>query len=445
MWGVRIWVAVVGALSASASLASPAAHADPPWSDPVVVAGSRTEAEFEPPVAVSTRSGSAVLWNQVIGDDEGVFVRVARFSQAGVPRRARKAIDRRVLRGGMVAITGGRDVLVAGFSRGFRVVVGRSATGERFHFQRLRRVPDGIRAINLAQATSGAAAVAYRAGRGRGYLAVRTPDRRRFGPSRRLFRKAGHDPVVAVNAQGDVLTVWKRRGRLWARSYDPSGRPGKTLRLAAASHGDPPIAVSLGADGRAVVAWLDRTMSEGTTVTSRLRASIADAAGRFSTPAELDTWTTEGFDVPLIHLRAVLADDGSAVVAWTGKHATRAAIASRETFTAPQDLGLLYGQPPAQGHVSIGLSTLSAGPNGEIHATFVSNRSTSSAVGAGGGTVQSAVLSPGATAFAPTETVATADAWSFGLPTGATNTASGRPVVAWHSPLGVTTATRTTD
>ena len=371
-------------------------------------------------------------------------MRVARFGQAGVPRRARKAIGRRVLRGGMEAITGGRDVLVAGFSRGFRVVVGRSTTGERFRFQRLRRVPDGIRTISLAQATSGAAAVAYRASRGRGYLAVRSPDRSRFGPSRRLFRKAGHDPVVAVNAQGDVLTAWKHSGRIWARSYDPSGRPGKTLRLASAPHGDPPIAVSLGADGRAVVAWLHRTVSEGT-VTSRLRSSLADAAGRFSTPAELDTWTTEGFDVPLIHLRAVLADDGRAAVAWTGKHATRAAIASTETFTAPQDLGPLYGQPPARGFVDIGLSTLSAGPNSEIHATFVSDRSTPSAVGAGGGTVQSAVLSHGATAFAPTETVATADDWSFGLPTGATNTASGRPVVAWQGRLGVTTATRTTD
>lgn len=421
------------------------------WSEPVAVPGSRSSFAIGQPELVMTAAGAVVLWNQTARDAEGAppqIVRAAPFDRGGTPGQARTVIGSReaavASEDNILAVAGGRDVLVAGFGYGRRprVAVGRSATGvERFHFQRFGRVPEGGGRIGLAQAPSGAAALTYRSGGGRGYLAVRRPGRRRFGTALPLRPSGGKDPAVAVNAGGDALVVWKRRARIRARIFYTGGRWGPLLTLGHTTPGDPPIVASLADDRRSVVGWLDRRGTR--TIRSTVRVVTGDPAGRFSAPVRIDTWTSRGYAVPWVHLRAIATPDGRAVVAWTGKQTTRAAVGRGRTFAAPQDLGPLYADPPPYGMRDIGLASLTAGRDGQVRTTFLSSRSAVTEGGGGGGTVQSAHLAPGATAFAPTETVFEVDRWPAGIPSAVIDTASGRALIAWHSRRGISTSTST--
>jgi hypothetical protein len=418
----------------------PGAAAEPPWSPPVHIPGSGTRLEIEQPEVVR----SSVLWFQPAGDTEGggpLLLRGAPLGPDGRPGQARTALGRRALRYGSPTITGGRDVLVATLrsarDRRFRVAVGRSATGlGRFRFQRLGLIRQAADEIALAQAASGAAAVAYRGRRGRPQLAVRRPGRARFGSPRAIAAgRADSTPAVAVGPRGRALVAWKRGRRLFARFQDLSGRRGRVRDLGRSGLGTPPIACALGRDRRAVVAWLDG--GAGRTI---VRGRVAGPGGRFGAARELDRWAR--FDVVLQPLRALVTADGRPVVAWTGELSTRAAVAVRGAFSTPQDLGTLYGNPSPQGlQLDVGLSTLTAGPGGSVLASFVSDRTVSSAAGPGAGTVQAATLAPGAPAFGPTETVAVVDDWLAGLPAGGTD-GTGRPVAAWKAGSGVVTATR---
>ena len=144
--------------------------------------------------------------------------------------------------------------------------------------------------------------------------------------------------AVAVNAAGDVLTAWDRHGTIEARFwYGQSKRFGprpEAGTVTAAAH----LTVALGADRRAIVAWVDQQVNEGgtgqkATVMATARSGsrgFLDSAKQLE--AYPDTTIPGGTGI-----RAAYTSDGRGIIAWSGRTA-RSALVNGRSIGASQDL-----------------------------------------------------------------------------------------------------------
>ena len=230
---------------------------------------------------------------------------------------------------------------------------------------------------------------------------------------------------VAVNASGDVLAAWDRSGTIESRLYSASSRRWAAVselgKVTAAMH----LSVALGADHRAIVAWVDQRVSEGNTGQAATVWATARSASRgFLEPAkQLEAYpdtTIPGGTV----IKAAYTSDGRGIIAWSGRNAVRAALVNGRSIHAPQDLG---PASPDESQGDPGLYALAVSPNGQAIVTMVV------AVDSGHNQVLAAPLASGASAFGPAETVS-APLPFLHQPSAAFDPKTGNAVVAWQVP-----------
>jgi hypothetical protein len=404
-----------------------AAPAAPPWSAPTTVAEGSPFSSSSPAVLYRPAGAGSVLWRA----SSGLFA--APLGAGGQPLEGRRVG------------AGGNGVAFPAFAAGRRFVIARvrypsdgppvlaagaaDAPGERFAFQRLYVLRGyGVLLAAVADADrAGAVAFGTRPGsavrRGRVFLAVRAGTSKRYrAPVAVSPRGAVHAVAVAANARGDVLAAWERSRRVEGRLRYASGRLGPVLRLGRVRSRARRIDVALADDRRAVVAWLDQTMMEGeATSRARIQAAVRGPRSPFG-PAKLLEEFPDREIAGGTGVEAAIAGNWG-MVAWTGRRAVRASIATGGTFDAPQDLGPL---PDDAYDLGGGLFGLDATPAGKALAVWVDPAAAPSSA-----TVRAATLSGTAgPAFGPAETVSAPGA-AMAMPAGALHPLDSTAVVAW--------------
>jgi hypothetical protein len=189
----------------------------------------------------------------------------------------------------------------------------------------------GRSALAFASGTDGAAR--------RVELAVRRRGRKELASRTDRLSRAGTIEAVAVSvgASGAVLTAWVRDGRIEARIRTRKGELRPVQRLATGA-GIRQLHADLGEDGRAVVAWRERTLLSKVSgdVQNTVRAAVSGRKGRFARARLLDTFIGDQA-VSGAGVRA-LAQRDRQLVAWNGSARARAAFRRRAGFGAPVEL-----------------------------------------------------------------------------------------------------------
>ena len=329
---------VLGVAALSAALLSPRLRqAAAPWSEPTAVPGSSGQSAGAPNVLVTNTRGSAIAFN-------------APGSFPGAPLLRTRRRRRRPRSGPAPSTSTPRsapspaaDRIIYAGSDGERRVNVAIAPGPGSEWRVQKRGPSDRR---RARRDRGRAEAHRRRvqhlRRRRHRLGLRRPAvrrRARPGATERISGR-GHirSVAVAVNAAGDVLAAWDRSGTVESRMY--SGRSHrwaavKTLgKVTAAMH----MSAAIGADRRAIVAWVDQPINEGGTNKAATFSVTARTATRgFLAAKQVDVYP----DLTIVGgtaVRAAYTSDGRGIVAWTGRSAVRAALVNGRSIGAPQDL-----------------------------------------------------------------------------------------------------------
>jgi len=400
-------------------LAAPAAAAAaPPWSAPSTVAEGDV---FARGVLYSRGSGGAVFWQRGQGvTSEGSSV--AELLAAPLGGDGRPAASRRVstLDGALAA---GRRFTFAGFRgvAGRTVLLAGSAArpGGSLAPRRVGRAASGN---PTPVAAGGAVAYVVRpAGRRqRAYVALSRLAGRRFRGARRISPRGRIGALaLASDARGDALATWHRDGRVEARIVTARGvrSPVRPVgRAGVAQHLD----AALAGDGTAVVGWVDQYVSEGEGLSAAtIRAAVRRPGRRFARARRLEVYPDREI-AGGTGVRVAIAA-GRPLVAWTGRHAIRAAFADGTRFGAAQDLAPLGDRTYDRAG---GLADLATGPGGTALAVWLAPQDSS------GLQLTAAALKAGAPAFGPAEAVAPSAALVRSA-SAAFDPASGGPAVAW--------------
>ena len=241
------------------------------------------------------------------------------------------------------AFAAGDRIIYAGSNGERRVNVALAAGPESdWHVERRGPSTGGARTAAAAVPHGRGAAVFSTFGPGdvgAVYLVRQTgDDEARLDPAR--VRK-GHIRAVsvAVNTAGDVLVAWDRNGTIESRMWIGRSQRFTAVQalgtVTAAAH----LSVALGADRRAVVAWIDQRVSEGNTGQKATVMATARSGSRgFLLPAKQleaypDTTIPGGTGI-----QAAYTSGGRGVIAWSGRTAVRASLVDGRLIRAPQDL-----------------------------------------------------------------------------------------------------------
>jgi hypothetical protein len=236
-----------------------------------------------------------------------------------------------------------------------------------------------------------------------------------------------------MNASGDVLTAWDAHGEIQARLwYGSSKRFGPIQNLAKVT-GALHIAVALGNDRRATVAWVDQLVSEGNTGQQATVWATSRSASRgfLLPPKQLEAFPDTAIPGGSV-IKAAYTSDGRGIVAWSGRNAVRAAFVNGRSIGAPQDLAPIPSSPDDL--ANIGLENLVVGANGTAAVTMVA------AVDAqNDNQVLATPLAGGAAAFGPAEVVSGV---GLGLadPSAAFDPVTNQLVVAWRASQAAATS-----
>ena len=320
---------ILGAAALSAALLAPAAQAAP-WSPPTTVPGSSGQSGGAPNVLFTNTRGGAIAFNA-----PGSFPGTALLSSVnGAPvAHWPGAVNFDSTFGSFAA----SDRIIYAGSDGERRVNVAIAPGAGSEWRVQKRGPStgGARVATAAAPKHTVAAFStFGPGDIGSVYVVRQSGTSAPGSTERISGR-GHirSVAVAVNASGDVLAAWDRSGTVESRMY--SGRshrwaPVKTLgEVTAAMH----MSAAIGADRRAIVAWVDQPINEGGTNKAATFSVTARSATRgFIAPEQVDVYP----DLTIVGgsaIRAAYTSDGRGIVAWTGRNATPSRSA-RPTRTA---------------------------------------------------------------------------------------------------------------
>jgi hypothetical protein len=275
------------------------------------------------------------------------------------------------------------------------------------------------------------------------YLVVRRAGRSPGGSIRLDNVAVRQMSTVAINRRGDVLVAWQANGGVYARIRTAGGTLYRTERLG--NPGQPVNAVSavLTPDRGAAVAWEAQSISEGVpgspaTVDASFKAAGAThhfhSAQRLARVPALST----GHYVGDRAVRVVESPDRRIQAAWTAYTNGRFVVQTGALR------GFRFGavQTVSDPSVDSVLADLDAGPSAELAIAFRTGVA-GAGPGAGPNGLRAALRAPGATTFAPAETIVE----DGDTPVGATlrfDPATGRPVAAWHAlrANAITTAAR---
>jgi hypothetical protein len=146
-----------------------------------------------------------------------------------------------------------------------------------------------------------------------------------FSPLRLL--PAGPDPVsalaVALDYRSDILLVWAASGGVYAREVDQSGAARPVSRLGS-SAADPEPRALISDDGRAIVAWRSQLPAPRGESSTKLELSVSGPGIRFGVPRVLE-WFRDppGLSPAPGSLRLVRLSSEAVMLAWTGVQAGR--------------------------------------------------------------------------------------------------------------------------
>lgn len=394
---MRLSLALLAVLAAAA----PAA-ATPPWSAPAPI--TEPGRMGSDPLPVTSADGTTAVFyrRESTGAAGGVCSFVFRVSGAatfGGPRQLHGGCAGAVpyARRSVAALT------LTSTPRGntYSVAFGSS----RGSFGRAKRMVSGapVRRGSLAGNPEGTLAFAWFEDNGTRNDEVRVrirPAGGSFGRAIRLDRDRVRNVVAAVGVRGEVLVAYEVRGHVKVRIRRRGHRrfdTAQTLRTDAAYNADLQAAVT--ANGRAIVAWSAKFLSEGGTQGPKFTEVAVRPAGstRFYSAQRLER-DPEG-RIDLGNLRLVNVPSGPPLVAWTGREGGRAVVRVSESlpngaFSPPVTVSPL-GE---DSH----LTSVARGTDGQVAVAWSRDFDTPSQVYA-------AVRGPGAVAFGPAEQVSTGE------------------------------------
>ena len=413
------------ALAAAALAVPAAAQAAPPWSDPVTVPGSSGQAGGAPNLVMTRTRGGAIAWNAP-GSFPGTPVLHSVLGGSG-PLAASQWEGARDFDTTFGAFAAGDRIIYAG-SNGHRRVTVAIAPGPESNWRTEVRGPTtGGARTAVAAAPHGGAAAAFSTfpphGGGSVYL-VRQTGVSAPAATQRVSTHTGsiRAVAVAINASGDVLTAWDRHGTIEARlwyGHSKRFRPVEKLgTVTAAAH----LTVALGSDRRAIVAWVDQQINEGTTGQKATVMATARSGSRGFLDSAKQLEAYPDTTIPGgTGIRAAYTSEGRGVIAWSGRTAVRSALVNGRSIGASQDLAPVASDPS---QIYPGLSDLVVSPSGAAVVTMVA------AVDAQRNQVLAAPLAADAPSFGPAEAVS--EAAPFLQRTTASFDVSGRLFVAWQ-------------
>jgi hypothetical protein len=331
------------------------AQAAAPWSDPAAIPGS-TGATPQVLDGVIAFNGS--------GSFPGVPLLRSVIGPAGPQAATRWDNNGLAFDSQFGAFATGDEILYAG-SNGHQRVQIAVAKSPTSHWRGVLRGPT-TGGARVAGGPGAAVFSTFEAGDvGRVYLVRESGGE--LGPSLRLSDR-GHIRAVAVatNARGDVRIAWDLRGviqtRLWSARTKKLGSVQSLGQVSAASS----LSVALGNDGRAIVAWVDQQVNEGSTGIHARFVAMARTATRGFTPKVLETYP----DLNVVSGRGIEAaylSDGRGVIAWSGHDAVRAALVNGRSIGATQNLAPVT---PTDGNLQLSFGDLAVGPGGDAVVTL---------------------------------------------------------------------------
>lgn len=421
---------LLGVAALAAALLPSTAQAAPPWTEPVTVPGSSGQAAGAPNVLLTRTRGGAIAFNGPGSIPGAPLLRsIGGASSAAWPG----AVSFDSTFGSFAA----SDRIIYAGSDGNRRVNVAIAPGPSSAWRVSKRGPStgGARVATAAAPKHTAAAFStFGPGEIGSVYVVRQAGTGAPGATERISGKGHIRSVgVAVNASGDVLAAWDRSGTIESRMYFGRSKHWGAVtdlgEVTAALH----ISVALGADRRAVVAWVDQPVNEGgTDQPATISAAARTATRGFLAPAkQLDVYP----DLTIAGgtgVRAAYTSDGRGIVAWSGRTAVRAALVNGRSIGAPQDLGPA-GADESQN--ARGLYGLAVSSDGQAVVTMVAGLDGTN------NQVLAAPLAAGATAFGPAEAVS-APAPLLQAPSAAFDPVTGQALVAWQAGGAVETSER---
>jgi hypothetical protein len=423
---------LVGAAVTAALIPVSTASAAAPWSDPVAVPGS-TGQGGAPQVLFTRTRGGAIAFNGA-GSIPGAPTLRSVLGDAG-PLAASTWPGAPDFDSTFSAWAAGDRIMYVGPS-GRRVRIG-IAPGPASNWTTSLRGPDtgGARVAAAAAPHAGTAGAfaTFEGGGGYVYL-VRQLGTHAPSPTQRVSEQKAsiRSVAVAMNAQGDVLTAWDLHGTIQARLwYGDSKHFGPVQNLAKVT-GALHIAVALGSDRRATVAWVDQLVSEGNTGQDATVWATSRSATRgfLLPPKQLEAFPDTAIPAGSV-IEAAYTSDGRGIVAWSGRTAVRAAFVNGRSIGAPQDLAPIPSSP--DDIAAIGLGNLVVSADGAAAVTMVS------AVDAQNNQILAAPLSAGAPAFGPAEVVS-APGQFIANPSAGFDPVTNQLLVAWRAPQPTATS-----
>ena len=411
-----------------AALLPATAQAAAPWSDPVTVPGSSGQAGGAPQVLFTRTRGGAIAFNAP-GSFPGTPVLRSILGDDGGPLAATRWDGATNFDTTFGSFAAGDRMLFVG-SNGERRVSVAIAPGPQSAWRTELRGPStgGARSAAAATPHGGAAAVFSTFGPGdigSVYLVRQTGVKAPL-PTQRVSSK-GHIRAVsvAINASGDVLVAWDRSGTIEARLWYASSRRFSAVSRLGTVNAAAHLSVALGADRRAIVAWIDQRVSEGNTGQEATVMATARSGSRgFLLPAKrLETYPDTSIPGGA-GIKAAYTSDGRGLIAWSGRNAVRVSLVDGRVIRAAQDLAAI---PPTDSQNDIGLGGIATSADGAAVVTMLDQ------VDETRNQVLAAPLAAGAAAFAPAETVSEAATYLH-WPSAAFDPVSGRLFVAWQVP-----------
>ncbi len=161
-------------------------------------------------------------------------------------------------------------------------------------------------------------------------IAVRVQRHYSESPARAHLVPVGANPVEAVAAtmdyRAEVLLVWASGGIVYARELSPAGALTPMRRLGSLPAGSPDseLRALVSDDGHAIVAWRSQSVAPGGAPVTTIELSISGSGLAFGAPKALERFRDlGGFVPPAGSLRLLRLSSEAVMIAWTGVDAGR--------------------------------------------------------------------------------------------------------------------------
>jgi hypothetical protein len=173
--------------------------------------------------------------------------------------------------------------------------------------------------------------------------------------------------AVALDYRSDVLVIWDAGGSIYAREIPASGAIGPLERVGSGA-GLVELRALISDDGRAIVAWRAQSTLRGGGAATSIEASISGLGMTFGRGATVESFTDlPGLAPPPGSLRLTRLSSEAVMIAWTGMRAGRYVVRA-----SPVSLrrGIWAPVTISRRGRQAALASLVAGPRAEVLALW---------------------------------------------------------------------------